>query len=94
MVVGMQLFKRSGRAFVFDLINDLEIPHDAQHVWDGFGYARIHGFRWDGKFFSVRKQIQQVRVFTNGFNAVRERAVDPSVTCGFNAGWRQKYQLI
>jgi hypothetical protein len=87
----MQLFKRSGRAFVFDLINDLKVPHDAQQVWDGFGHARIHRFGRDGKFFGVRKQVQQVCVFANGLNAVRERAVNPSVTGGFNAGWRQKY---
>ena len=79
---------------MFEVINYFELPHDAQDVWDGFGRAGIHGFRLNGEFVGVSKQIQQVRVLADGFNAVREWTVDPSVTCGFNAGWRQKYELF
>lgn len=35
VLIGMQLFKCGGRAFVFELINNREIPHNAQQVRDG-----------------------------------------------------------
>jgi hypothetical protein len=33
-------------------------------------------------------------MFTNGFNAVRERVVYPSVAFRINSGWWQKYELF
>jgi hypothetical protein len=65
MLIGMQQFKRSGRALVFELINDLKIPYNAQQVRDGMRNAGIHGFRQNGEFFGVRKQIQQVHVLAH-----------------------------
>jgi len=71
MVVGVELFKRGGRAFVFELVNDWEIPHNAQNVWNRFGNARIYGFGRDGEFFGVCEHVEQFHVPANGLDAVR-----------------------
>ena len=71
MVVGVELFKRGGRAFVFELVNDWEIPHDAQNVWNRFGNARIYGFGRNGELLGVCEHVQQFHVPANGLDLVR-----------------------
>ena len=71
VVVGMQLFKHGGRAFVFELVNYWKIPDNAQNVWNRFGNARIYGFGRNGEFFGVCEHVQQFHVPANGLDLVR-----------------------
>jgi hypothetical protein len=94
VLIHVQLFKSGGHALVLQLINDVELPHDAQQMRDGIGYAHVGHLGLYFKFFGVCEQVQYASVLADGRHFVRGGGVYPAVACGLNArGWHE-YELL